>query len=63
MVSILLNTSMFGVLFFMTLFVQRVWGYSPLQTGVIYLPLALTLLGSIWAGARLVSQDRDHGRC
>jgi EmrB/QacA subfamily drug resistance transporter len=55
-VSILLNTSMFGVLFFMTLFVQRVWGYSPLRTGVVYLPLALLLLGGTWGGGRLVSK-------
>jgi EmrB/QacA subfamily drug resistance transporter len=56
LVSILLNTSMFGVLFFMTLFVQRVWGYSPLRTGIVYLPLALLLLGGTWGGGRLVSK-------
>lgn len=55
-VSVLLSTSMFGIVFFMTLFVQRVWGYSPLRTGIIYLPLALVLLGGIWSGGRLVSK-------
>ncbi|MBV9446698.1 MAG: MFS transporter [Streptosporangiaceae bacterium] len=53
-VSILLSTSMFGVVFFLTLFVQRVWGYSPLQTGIIYLPLALVLLAGTWSGGRIM---------
>jgi EmrB/QacA subfamily drug resistance transporter len=55
-VAVLLTTSMVGVLFFMTLFVQRVWGYSPLKTGIVYLPLALLLLGGTWGGGRLVTR-------
>jgi EmrB/QacA subfamily drug resistance transporter len=54
--SILMNTAIFGILFFMTLFVQRVWDYSPLRTGILYLPLALFLLGGGWAGGYLVSK-------
>jgi hypothetical protein len=30
---------MFGMFFFLTIFVQTVWGYSALKTGVAYLPL------------------------
>jgi EmrB/QacA subfamily drug resistance transporter len=55
-VAILLNTSMFGIFFFMTLFVQRVWGFSPLRTALIYVPLTATLVGSGWAGSRLVTR-------
>ena len=30
---------MFGMFFFLTIFVQTVWGYSALKTGIAYLPL------------------------
>jgi EmrB/QacA subfamily drug resistance transporter len=53
-VSILQSMTFTGVVFFLTLFSQQVRGYSPLRTGVIYLPLALTLVGSVRAGARLM---------
>src|SRR3984957_4962215 len=33
------GTAVFGVFFFVTLFVQDVWGYSALRTGVAFLPL------------------------
>ena len=33
------GTAIFGVFFFLTLFVQDVWGYSALRTGVAFLPL------------------------
>jgi EmrB/QacA subfamily drug resistance transporter len=36
-------TAMFGVFFFLTLFLQRVWGYSPLHTSILYIPPALLL--------------------
>ena len=56
LVAILLNTSMFGIFFFMTIFIQRVWGFSPLQTALIYVPLTITLVGSSWTGSRLVTR-------
>ena len=37
------GTAMFGVFFFLTLFLQRVWGYSPLHTSILYVPPALLL--------------------
>jgi MFS family permease len=39
----------FGMFFFLTVFMQTVWGYSALKTGVAYLPFTATLL--IAAGA------------
>jgi EmrB/QacA subfamily drug resistance transporter len=46
------GTALFGVFFFLTLFVQEVWGYSPLRTGVAFLPLtAAVLAGSAAATA------------
>jgi predicted MFS family arabinose efflux permease len=45
------GTAVFGVFFFVTLFVQDVWGWSALRTGVSFLPLTVTLLaGSVAAG-------------
>ncbi len=33
--------------FFLTIFVQNVWGYSPLKTGIAFLPItAMIILAS-----------------
>jgi EmrB/QacA subfamily drug resistance transporter len=41
------GTVISGVFFFLTLFVQGLWGYSPLRAGVAFLPLTVVLvLGS-----------------
>ena len=49
-----LGTTLFGVFFFLTLFVQNVWGYSPLRAGVAFLPLTAAVLASTAATTRLV---------
>jgi EmrB/QacA subfamily drug resistance transporter len=56
LVAVLLNAAMFGIFFFMTLFLQRVWGYSPLRTAAAYIPLSCLLAASAWAGGRLTSR-------
>ncbi|MFY9927113.1 MAG: MFS transporter [Streptosporangiaceae bacterium] len=43
-----------GVFFFLTLFVQDLWGYSPLRAGVSFLPLTVTLVAGTAAAVRLV---------
>jgi EmrB/QacA subfamily drug resistance transporter len=48
------GTALFGVFFFVTLFVQDVWRYSPLRTGVSFLPLTAALLAASAAAAALV---------
>jgi EmrB/QacA subfamily drug resistance transporter len=46
-ISLLLGAVMFATFFFVTLYMQQVLGYSPIKTGVAYLPLAVTvILGS-----------------
>jgi MFS family permease len=46
------GTAIAGVFFFLTLFVQEVWGYSALRTGVAFLPVtAAMLVGAIGATA------------
>src|SRR5215469_4961818 len=44
----------FGMFFFLTLFMQAVWGYSALKTGVAYLPFTAGLLVASAAAAQLV---------
>jgi EmrB/QacA subfamily drug resistance transporter len=39
LVMLCVGTAMFGMFFFLTIFVQTVWGYSALKTGVAYLPM------------------------
>src|SRR5439155_15864488 len=48
------GTILSGVFFFVTLFAQDIWGYSPLRTGVAFLPLTATLLAGTAAATRLV---------
>jgi EmrB/QacA subfamily drug resistance transporter len=48
------GTAIFGVFFFINLFVQDVWGYSALRTGVAFLPLTVVLLAASGAAAALV---------
>ena len=50
---LLLVAGMFGMFFFLTQFLQDVLGYSPLSTGLGFLPLTATLFLSSQASARL----------
>jgi EmrB/QacA subfamily drug resistance transporter len=50
------GTAVFGVFFFVTLFVQDIWGYSALRTGVSFLPLTVALLVTSAASAVLVGR-------
>jgi predicted MFS family arabinose efflux permease len=60
LISLCVGTAIFGMFFFLTLFVQEVWGYSALRTAAAYLPfvpatLATTVLAQLWVsriGAR-----------
>jgi predicted MFS family arabinose efflux permease len=54
LVLVLSSTAMFGVYFFMTLFLQRVWGYSAATTALVYIPMSLVLMGAARASAKLV---------
>jgi EmrB/QacA subfamily drug resistance transporter len=48
------GTAIFGVFFFVTLFVQDVWGYSALKTGVAFLPVTAAMLAASLTAAALV---------
>jgi EmrB/QacA subfamily drug resistance transporter len=43
-VAFLVTLAMFGVFFFMSLFVQRILDYSPVQAGAIFLPMTLLII-------------------
>jgi EmrB/QacA subfamily drug resistance transporter len=41
---LLLGTALFAVFFFLTIYVQTVWGYSPVKAGVAWLPFPISLI-------------------
>ncbi len=56
LIMLCVGAALFGVFFFLTVFVQTVWGYSALKTGVAYLPMmAMIMVGSAVA-AQLVAR-------
>ena len=47
LISLCVGAALFGMFFFLTIFVQNVWGYSPLKTGLAFLPItAMIILAS-----------------
>jgi len=55
-IMLLIGTAMFGFFFFLTIFVQDVLGYSPLRSGVAFLPFAGTLVVISGLAGRLVTR-------
>jgi EmrB/QacA subfamily drug resistance transporter len=41
---LLVTLAMFGIFFYNSLFFQRILGYSPIQTGAIFLPMTLLII-------------------
>jgi MFS family permease len=56
LISLCIGTAMFGMFFFMTLFVQQVWGYSPVRSGVSYLPMVAGVLIAAGLSSNLVGR-------
>ncbi len=54
LIMLCVGTAMFGMFFFLTIFVQSVWHYSALKTGVAYLPMVGTIMVMAGASAQLV---------
>ncbi|MGH3299628.1 MAG: MFS transporter [Trebonia sp.] len=52
--ALFVTTALFGMFFFLTLFLEVVWGYSALKTGVAYLPVMATVMAMSGAAAWLV---------
>jgi len=54
LIMLCVGTAMFGMFFFLTLFVQNVWGYSALKTGIAYLPMVGMIMLMAGVSAQLV---------
>ncbi|WP_255954998.1 MFS transporter [Streptomyces odontomachi] len=52
--AVLYSMAMVGISFFITLFVQRVWEYSPLNTALVFLPMQGLLVAGARAGGPLM---------
>jgi Major Facilitator Superfamily len=50
LIALCVGTAVLGMFFFLTLFIQDVWGYSPLKTGVAYLPFAPVVMATTVVG-------------
>jgi EmrB/QacA subfamily drug resistance transporter len=44
LVAMLVSLSMFGVFFFVSLFIQNILGYSPIQAGAMFLPMTILII-------------------
>ena len=53
-VMLMTGAAMFGVLFFLTQYMQNVLDYSPLRTGLAYLPLNITFIAVAQVASRAV---------
>jgi EmrB/QacA subfamily drug resistance transporter len=56
LISLCIGTAIFGMFFFMTLFVQEVWGYSPVRSGIAYLPMVALIVVGAGLSSQLVAR-------
>jgi len=45
LMMLLVGTALFSVFFFLTLYIQTVWGYSAVKAGLAWLPFPIALIG------------------
>jgi EmrB/QacA subfamily drug resistance transporter len=51
-----IGTALFGLFFFLTLFMQNVLGYSAIRAGIAYLPFAIGVVAASALASRLVAR-------
>jgi EmrB/QacA subfamily drug resistance transporter len=56
LIMLCVGTALFGMFFFLTLFVQNVWGYSALGTGIAYLPMVSMIMVASGVASQLVGR-------
>ena len=54
LIMLALGTAMFGMFFFLTIFVQNVWHYSAIKTGLAYLPVTAAIIVASGIASQLV---------
>ena len=55
-VGLLIGMSLFSMFFFISLYLQNVLHYSPIKTGIAYLPLAVGIIVSAGVASQLVTR-------
>jgi EmrB/QacA subfamily drug resistance transporter len=55
-IAVTIGAALFGLYFFLSLFLQQTNGYSPLKAGSAFLPAALSTMAGALAGTRLVAR-------
>ena len=56
LIMLCVGTAMFGMFFFLTIFVQTVWGYSAVKTGLAYLPMVVAVMTMAGVSSQLVGR-------
>jgi hypothetical protein len=54
LIMLCIGTALFGMFFFLTLFMQTVLGYSAIKTGIAYLPFAIGIVISSTLASQLI---------
>jgi EmrB/QacA subfamily drug resistance transporter len=54
LIMLCVGTALFGMFFFLTIFVQTVWAYSALKTGIAYLPMTAAIMAMAGVSTQLV---------
>jgi EmrB/QacA subfamily drug resistance transporter len=55
-IAVTIGAALFGMFFFLSLYLQQVNGYSPLKAGLAFLPAALSTMGGAMVGTRIVTR-------
>jgi EmrB/QacA subfamily drug resistance transporter len=55
-IAVTIGAALFGMFFFLSLYLQQVNGYSPLKAGSAFLPAALSTMGGAMVGTRIVTR-------
>ena len=55
-VGVLIGAALFSMFFFVSLYMQNVLGFTPLETGLAYLPLSAGIIMSAGAASQLVTR-------
>jgi EmrB/QacA subfamily drug resistance transporter len=56
LITLCIGIALFGMFFFLTLFIQDVWGYSALKTGLAYLPFVPVILATTMVTQQAVTR-------